>query len=122
MSARLVDETYNGWTNRATWAVALWINNDQGWQESVYDAVRQAITDAHERREEGDLPEWSDRLAASYAGDALKNNVEELLLDEESPLSRHDVVSMLHDIGSLWRVDWIELGASFARDAQEQDA
>ena len=28
------DTTYNGWTNRETWLVALWINNEQGWQES----------------------------------------------------------------------------------------
>ena len=32
-------EPYNGWSNRETWAVALYINNDQGWQESVHEAL-----------------------------------------------------------------------------------
>lgn len=27
--ANLTDKTYNGWTNYATWNVALWIQNDQ---------------------------------------------------------------------------------------------
>ncbi len=29
----MTDTTYNGWTNHATWNVALWIGGDQGLYE-----------------------------------------------------------------------------------------
>ena len=35
--ANLTDTEYNGWTNQATWNVALWINNDEG----LYDIARE---------------------------------------------------------------------------------
>lgn len=38
---------YNGWTNKPTWAVALWIDNDQGFQEMVLEAARNDKDDAH---------------------------------------------------------------------------
>jgi len=40
------DTTYNGWTNYETWAVKLWMDNDQGsynyWREAAQDAWTEA--------------------------------------------------------------------------------
>ena len=33
------DKGYNGWTNRVTWNIALWINNDEDWYTLSRDAV-----------------------------------------------------------------------------------
>lgn len=34
------DERYNGWTNRETWLVALWIDNEQGSYEYSRELAR----------------------------------------------------------------------------------
>src|SRR5690348_15456796 len=73
-------ERYNGWTNRETWAVALHINNDQGWQESIRETVRNTVEGIQQ-----DPPVWlapedpTDVFYANRAGDAIREDVEEVL-------------------------------------------
>jgi len=87
-------DTYEGWTNRETWAVALWINNDREWQESVHEAIRAEWTAGHFS---ADQPH--------RVGEIVQQNVEDTL-DRD-------------DIGIMWRVDWSEIGAAFLTDALE---
>lgn len=115
------DDTYNGWTNRETWAVALYIDNDQGWQEQVFEALTTA--------RDADPAEWNDStvssLTAYRAGQVIKSNVEGLLnpaeyraeFGEQQPEA---LAIVLHDIGSLYRVNWDELGANFLTDLADQ--
>lgn len=35
-----MESTYNGWKNRQTWNVALWINNDEGCYRAAVDFMR----------------------------------------------------------------------------------
>ena len=112
------DTTYNGWTNRETWLVALWINNEQGWQESVHDALREAVGEVivgDQGYEQADVP-----LKDWQAGDIVKDNVEEAIYDVED-VPTAGLASDL--IGTaLGAVDWTEIGASFLSDVAEQEA
>ena len=79
-------EEYNGWTNRETWCAALWINNDQGMQEYAAELARR-----------------------DDYGDAIRDMVDEIAGDVTAGHATHDAITMILDIGSLWRVDWREI-------------
>jgi hypothetical protein len=87
------DETYQGWTNRETWALMLHINNDQG----LYEMFRQIVRD---------YPDDQER--------AVRGQVEELLNPAEyremyGTAQPEGIEMMAHEVGSLWRVNWSEV-------------
>lgn len=43
-----MSDGYNGWKNYETWAVALWIDNDQGAQEMFIERARELFNDAYD--------------------------------------------------------------------------
>ena len=117
-----MSETYNGWTNRETWAVGLHINNDQGWQESAQELLTEGpygsegFTLAEAREAFYNAPESIARMA----GDIIRENVEGLFesIQSEPDMRSGELISVMQDIGSLWRVNWTELGASFLEDLE----
>jgi hypothetical protein len=97
------DSTYNGWTNYETWAVKLWIDNDQGTQEYWLSQAR-----AFAR-----TPSFENADAVKYAfADAIKDNY-----DEHMP--EHSVVYTDLLQAALGRVEWSEIAASLLDECKE---
>jgi hypothetical protein len=91
-------ESYNGWTNRETWAAHLWLTND----EYVYNSLTETlagITDRYSR------------------GDEIKETLSEFQnMAAEGELQ---AVQMLLDIGSLWRVNYQEIADALSETIKE---
>ena len=84
-------ERYNGWSNRETWAVSLYISNDQYFYSYYVDMLNRS-TDVHDFARE--LETW------------FTDMIYDLL---ESSNIRSYERGMILDIGSLWRVNWLEI-------------
>ena len=86
--------SYNGWTNRETWAVALWLGNTEYLQQEA--TLKAAEEHEFEFQRHDEFARW-------FSDDVLEPG----FLDEEIR------EAMRSDVGSLWRVDWPEVVASF---------
>lgn len=82
---------YNGWANKPTWSVGLWLNNSQG-----------------------DYRHWSER-AEHLTTEELAEEIQQAV-EEGSPTA--DGASLYSDLmtGSLGQVDWKEVAESFQEE------
>ena len=87
---------YNGYTNKPTWAVSLWINNEQGTQEHVLEMAHYAHGDKYK----------------------LSQDLQEMFTELEYPLEEASVYMDLLN-WALAYVDWDELAEHFIEAAKE---
>lgn len=70
----MTDTTYNGWTNYETWAVNLWLDNDQGSQEYWREIAEEIYRDSAPRnsltRRDVATYDLADRLKSEVADNA----------------------------------------------------
>ena len=102
------EETYNGWKNRETWAAALHLSNDEGLYLAIRHVVIGACYDAD--------PAVPNEYAAARAIEAwVDENVIGPVLHPwggDGEESHEWQRSMVADVGSFWRVDWVAVAES----------
>lgn len=97
------NDTYNGWTNRETWAVMLHIDN----------SFPHVVDDIKDIARQHNLTK-----ATPWFGDKIRDYFNEMEADHFDNLTR-DMAMIFSDIGSLWRVDWTEIGKHLADNDEE---
>ncbi len=104
----MTDETYNGWTNRETWALVLHINNDQSLADWAHDLTERLIDD-------------NGPTAFSYIGGHIVDGFQELVEEaaEQGAEQAFWAISVMRDVGSFWRVDTAAVGESFIEAVAE---
>jgi hypothetical protein len=102
-------EEYSGWINRETWAMALHLDNDQGFSDEVKQFTHQAIQD-------NPLEEAGYRLA-----DSLEEWVSAFLEFDTVSTNEHLFI-MMTDIGSLYRVNWREIAQVYVENMSKDIA
>lgn len=65
-----MSQTYNGYTNYETWAVSLWIDNDQGsseyWREQAQEHWDNAVADTASARDENAACNLAEQLKEEH--------------------------------------------------------
>jgi hypothetical protein len=105
---------YNGWTNYETWAVNLWLDNEQGshyyWRSAARNAIRRAQVE----------PVPSYLTAQEYAWMKLADELKESITDSAPDLG----ASMFSDLlsAALSEVDWREIAIAMLDELDEYKA
>ena len=99
----MTTKSYNGWTNYETWAVNLWLDNDEGsqsyWAEQATEALEHADNDVDD------------------AVTALAESIQEQ--HEESLPELHGFASDLLN-AAMSEVNWREIAQDLVNEAKEE--
>ncbi len=96
------DDTYQGWKNRETWAFNLHWSNDQGLYSETLEQARQYLKQSAEA-DDYNLGEF----VIAYWRNFLDDYVDEFGTPVPDELQMFD-----REVGSWWRIDEAEIGAS----------
>lgn len=111
------DKQYNGWTNYETWAVKLWMDNDEGAQRHYAEAAQ----DAYDNAEGGKVYASQTRKenAACSLADILKDEHEERA--SELGLLDGAKTGVFSDLfgAALSEVNWYEIAESLLDEVDE---
>lgn len=122
----MTDDTYNGFTNRETWAVKLHIDNTYEWHHISMQLAAEARTEALEGTYIGEGVGTIYRKAEHVLADNLKDWITtyvdtfwQAVMERRVPQTSNEVALMIQDVGSFERVNWDEVARTLLEDEPE---
>jgi len=92
-----------GWANRETWAVKLHWDNNEGDYHYFTDQAK----------------EYKNAGKSSYEfADFLKDKADEIKDMVINGDANEEAKSFIDDVGSLWRVDWVEIAEEYYNEVE----
>jgi|6_EtaG_2_1085325.scaffolds.fasta_scaffold33342_2 hypothetical protein len=111
----MADKKYNGWTNYQTWAVKLWLDNDEG----TVDLQRELLEQAQNTPFVEGYSDWTRKITTRYILAALLKDY----VTDNNPLDIEAVpVSMYTDLmgSAIDDVNFREIAEHIIDDAESQ--
>ena len=109
------DKRYNGWTNYETWAVNLWMSNDQG----SYSYSQEIAQEAYDEASAGDsyASQTREESATCKLADRIKEDHEE---GAHYAMENHS--NVFYDLlnGALSDVNWYEIAEHLIEDVEKE--
>jgi hypothetical protein len=114
-------DEYSGWSNRETWALVLWIDNDQGLYNEAREKVKEIIKNIDDDKRVKEKTWKRDEAMVFVTEDTLKEWLEDMRSEAfEDPANFKGVLKMWDDIGSDYRIDWREVAEHYVRGELEE--
>ena len=113
-------ETYNGWTNRETWAIQLHLSNNEGDYLEMKEHAEELVKEQTEDDDSGPSAVWR---MAEYIEDWVREVYDSVLHQDECDdgviWSRKEERMLISDVGSFWRADFQEIATHWIDEALE---
>lgn len=110
------DETYNGWKNYPTWAVHLWLSNDEGLYRWALERTDETVRITEANHGAGLYPYWTPEEARRFqVADMLKDWVTDDLAPDLGASFAADLLGY-----ALGEVDWEEIANTWIEQVGEQ--
>ncbi len=104
---------YNGYANYETWAVSLWLDNDQGSYNYWTGTAEELYRDAVEVSEQCNRADWT-RSAADQLADRLKDELQEVMPEVDGLWA--DLLG-----AAFSEVDWYEIAQNYVTNLDQDE-